>query len=308
MTSQSLDDDELIEKIHVLLGVLLREFDRVCRELSIDYSVYGGTAIGAVRDKGFIPWDDDVDIMLTRTNYERFLREAPEHLGEEFGLDNTRTNPDFPFMFTKMVLRNTLLIPEFAKNSRYRMPFFIDILPVDEVPDDARKFSAMKRSSWLWGRLLFLQGTPRPYLIGISGIQRTAIYTATSLAHYGMKVIRLTPRVLQRQWDRAARRYEGSGFTRYADFTMRDPENWVVSDDEFFPTRDIPFTTPTGIINVKIHHEYDRLLRRGYGDYMTPPPVAQRRNHVPAIVDFGPWNDLVEQTVSHQSQSEDHSE
>ena len=74
-------------QVHLLLTKMLAEFDRVCRQLGVSYAVYGGTAIGAVRHKGFIPWDDDIDVMMTRSDYERFLAEAPEKLGEEFRVD-----------------------------------------------------------------------------------------------------------------------------------------------------------------------------------------------------------------------------
>ena len=285
MTPDEAADPQLLTRIHVLLTRILAEFDRVCRELGISYVVYGGTAIGAVRHKGFIPWDDDADVLMTRPDYERFLAEAPARLGEEFRLDNTRTEPDFPFMFTKMVLKGTLLIPEFAKNSRYRMPMFLDILPADNIPDDPRAFRAMSRRSWLWGRLLFLQGTPRPYLIGVSAPLRSAIYTATTIIHWTMRALHVTPGFLQSRWERAVRRYEKLDTERMADFTMRDPENWTVSRTELFPTRDVPFED----ITVMLPREYDTLLRRGYGDYMQLPPEEERRNHKPHTVDFGPY-------------------
>ena len=198
--------------------------------------------------------------MMTRADYERFLSEAPALLDERFRLDNTRTREDFPFMFTKMVMPGTLLIPEADKNSKYRMPFFLDILPLDEIPADEKAFQEMSRQSWLWGRLLFLQGTPRPHLINTPAWKKALIFSATTLAHLGLKAIRATPASLQARWERAVRRYEGTGTGVYADFTMRDPQNWIVREEEFFPTRDVPFED----ITVMIQNEYDALVSFAY--------------------------------------------
>ena len=143
----------------------------------------------------------------------------------------------------------------------------------------------MSRRSWLWGRLLFLQGTPRPYLIGVSTPVRGVIYTATTIAHWTMRALHVTPRFLQGRWERTVRRYERTDTVRMADFTMRDPENWTVTRAELFPARDVPFED----ITVMLPREYDTLLRRGYGDYMKLPPQDQRRNHRPHTVDFGPY-------------------
>ena len=83
------------------------------------------------------------------------------------------------------------------------------------------------------------------------------------------------------------RSHEGDGGGAMADFTMRDPENWIVRHEEFFPTRDIAFED----ITVKIQNRYDDLLRRGYGDYMRIPPESERYNHEAAEIDFGPYAD-----------------
>lgn len=276
-----------LERVHVLLTRMLAELDRVCTELDIPYVVYGGTAIGAVRHKGFIPWDDDVDVLMTRPDYERFLAEAPAVLGGQYRLDNTRTVPEFPFMFTKLVLRGTLFIPEFARDSAYRMPLSADILPVDNVPDNPLAFRLMSARTWLWGRLLFLQGTPRPYLVDAGTLQRVLVHGASGLAHQVLRLLGVTPRSLQRRWERAARRYDGRRTAAMADFSMRDPQNWIVTHDELYPARRVPFED----ITVALARQYDVLLRRGYGDYMTPPPLAKRRNHVSCIVDLGPYAD-----------------
>lgn len=277
--------EQILERVHVLLTMMLAEFHRVCEELDIRYAVYGGTAIGAVRHQGFIPWDDDVDVLMTRADYECFLAEAPAILDQKYRIDNTRTIESFPFMFSKMVLLGTLFIPEFAKDSAYRMPISLDILPVDKVPDDPAAFRAMSRQTWLWGRLLFLQGTPRPYLVGTGRLKRFAIYTITTAVHWTMRLARITPRVLQSRWEKAARRYEHVPTARLADFSMRDPENWALTIGELYPARLVPFED----ITVCLPNEYDVLLRRGYGDYMELPPVEQRRNHKPHTVNFGPY-------------------
>ena len=290
MTTDEWADPQVLHRVHLLLTRMLAELDRVCRQLGVSYAVYGGTAIGAVRHKGFIPWDDDVDVMMTRSDYERFLAEAPDLLGEKLRVDNTRTVRDYPFMFSKLVLKGTLLIPEFAKDSTYRMPISLDILPVDNVPDDVRAFRRMSRKTWLWGRLLYLQGTPTPYLIGITGAKRMAIHTITSAIHVGLRLMRATPRSLQGRWEKAARTYEHTTTKRMADFSMRDPENWAVTMDDLYPPLELPFEN----ITVKVARGYDAMMRRSYGDYMELPPLEKRRNHKPCEIDFGPYADVAE--------------
>lgn len=287
MALKEFDDPHLLRQVQLALKKVLEEFDRICRELEIPYVVYGGTAIGAVRHQGFVPWDDDVDVLMTRADYERFLVEAPARLGDEYRIDNTRNRDDFPYMFTKLVLKGTLLIPEFAKESRYRMPVFLDILPVDNIPDDPRKFGAQSRRSWFWGRLLFLQGTPKPFLT-IDGPLRVAIHAATTVIHWGIRLLGITPRSIQARWERAVRKYEDQETRQMADFTMRDPQNWTVTRDELFPAVDVPFED----ITVKLPRAYDAMLRRGYGDYMQLPPVEKRTNHRPHLVDLGPYGEL----------------
>lgn len=283
MTNQEVSDQRLRD-VQLVLVKVLEELDRVCRALDIQYAVYGGTAIGAVRHGGFIPWDDDIDVLMLRPDYERFLAQAPAIMSPEFRLDNTRTNPEFPFMFTKMVLKGTLLIPESAKDTKYRMPVFVDILPLDPLPDDPKEQKKQIRQTWLWGRLLFLQGTGKPHL-GVRVPARTAIYAATGLAHKALNLARKEPRVLQERWEKAARKFEGTVTERVADFTMRDPLPWAVTTDELFPAVDVPFEH----ITVRLPREFDKVLSRGYGDYMTMPPPEQRIGHLPHEIDLGPY-------------------
>ena len=94
MAFQEYDNPEELKKVQELSTKLLGEFDRVCRKLDIPYVVWAGTALGAVRHHGFIPWDDDVDVAMVRSDYERFIREAPAVVSDEFEIVNMRTEPN----------------------------------------------------------------------------------------------------------------------------------------------------------------------------------------------------------------------
>ena len=84
------------------LQTLLVEFDRVCKQLEIPYILFAGTMLGAVRHQGFIPWDDDLDVMMLRQDYERFLREAEGVLDTRRFFLQKEYSPHWPMFFSKL--------------------------------------------------------------------------------------------------------------------------------------------------------------------------------------------------------------
>ena len=116
---QDATDPELLNKIHAALIMILRELDAACEQLGISYVVCGGTAIGAARHKGFIPWDDDVDVYMPRGDYERFLAEAPAILPPEFEVLSSRSHPDYPKTFGILGLVGSTFTPQVARNRKF---------------------------------------------------------------------------------------------------------------------------------------------------------------------------------------------
>lgn len=277
-----------LKRVQSLSTQILGELDRVCRKLNIHYVVYGGTAIGAIRHHGFIPWDDDVDVCMTRNDYERFLKEAPEEIGDEYLIANSRTEPNFPCTFSYMGLSNTSFVPDFYKECEYKKPLSIDIFPLDRVPDDEGSFKKQAFRTWFWGRLAYLRATPAPYL-PFDGIKRKVVLACCGIVHTVLVKLRIDMRFIQRKWDLAAQQFDDNPtLTIFADFSDADPLRWSVSERNLFDTVDVPFDS----IVVKIPRAYDEILTRGYGDYMTLPPVDQRKNHKPYLLDFGPYEEL----------------
>ncbi len=89
------------EKHREVLLELLKELDRVCKKHEIKYQLFCGSALGAVRHKGFIPWDDDLDVAMLRSEYQRFLEIAPSELGEQYFLQ-AELSPNWSMFFSKL--------------------------------------------------------------------------------------------------------------------------------------------------------------------------------------------------------------
>ena len=123
-----LSDSEL-QEIHKDLLELLKAFKNVCDKEGIWYTLAFGTVLGAVRHKGFIPWDDDIDIGMTRDNYEKFIKIANTKLSEEFFLQTMETEEETPFYFAKVRKNKTKFIEKYVKDINMNHGIFIDIFP-----------------------------------------------------------------------------------------------------------------------------------------------------------------------------------
>ena len=254
----------------------LAEIDRVCTLLGVRYVAYGGTAIGAVRHHGFIPWDDDGDVCMPRADYERFIAEAPALLGEEFFIASPATHPNYPISFGVLGLKGS----EFVG---------VDLFVLDQIAADPARFRSQSRGTWLWARLMFLRSIPNPPT-GLPTPARQLASAAMACAHWGMRALRVNEATLYRRWLRAALKGRDNpqvapdGTTLYGDFSTRDPRRWSASEGELFPARSVPFDD----ITVRIPASYDVVLTRGYGDYMRIPDPQDRVTHEPFHIVFGP--------------------
>ena len=118
------------------LYCLLEEFDRVCKELDIPYCLFAGTLLGAVRHEGFIPWDDDLDVLMHRKDYTRFMEEAPRILNRERFFLQKEFSEHFPMFFSKLRLNGTTCLEKFfPKDPEMHQGVYMDIFPCDNAYD-----------------------------------------------------------------------------------------------------------------------------------------------------------------------------
>lgn len=245
-----------LEQIHGALYTLLLEFDRVCRKLEIPYVLFAGTMLGAVRHQGFIPWDDDLDVIMLREDYDRFLREADGILDREKFFLQKEFSEHWPMFFSKLRLNNTACLEKYhPKDNRCHQGIYMDIFPCDNAVD-----------SPLGRKLQFLASK----VIIAKSLDARGYETDSAAKKVFMALCRVLPREpflelvkaggknteLVHDFLGASSSFEKSVFPR-ACFLRRQSARFENGE---FP----------------ICADYDALLRTLYGDYMELPPESER--------------------------------
>jgi len=124
---------EQMQKINKVQIGILRQIVNVCQTLGIRFFAVHGTLLGTLRNQGFVPFDDDIDIAMHRADYERFLTEAPKLLEEGYFVQSAATDPDYPLSFAKVRDNRTAYVVENVQHLAMNHGIYVDIFPVDFV-------------------------------------------------------------------------------------------------------------------------------------------------------------------------------
>ena len=140
----------------LLLLEMLKEVDKICKKHDISYSLFAGSALGAIRHQGFSPWDDDLDIVMLRKDYERFLAIAETELDPEQYFLQKEFSEHWPMFFSKLRKNGTACIErQRPKDRLMHQGIYIDIFPCDNLSDHGvvRKLTLVgstSRTSFIW--------------------------------------------------------------------------------------------------------------------------------------------------------------
>lgn len=274
-----------LDELHGVLLEILLEFDRVCRCNGIQYTLAYGTLLGAIRHKGFIPWDDDVDVIMDRKNFDKFCSVCPSEIGKDFFFQSKYTEPAYPYNICRLRKNNTAMIFEAWKKSGIHQGLFIDIYPVDNVPDSKikRKLQALPIIALTPIRV---SRNPIIYLNGASKrLNPVMLALKNSLYH----VVKLFPK---EKCDSIEKHY----ITKYDETNCR--ELGVICEGATLLSPDktnIPFETKYLQEYTDVEFEGHQLmsvknsaglLTHWYGDYMQLPPEDKRvMYHHPEVFD-----------------------
>ncbi len=152
-------DDKMLRQLQMIQLEMLVEVDRICKKCGIHYNIIAGTLLGAVRHGGYIPWDDDADVAFLRSEYERFREACKTELDKtRFIFQDHRNTRGYRWGYGKLRRKNTLFLREHQEHLPYMQGVFIDIFPLDGVPDNyflrsMKNFECFCVRKILWSRV-----------------------------------------------------------------------------------------------------------------------------------------------------------
>ena len=270
---------EDLERLHEELYRTLAEVIRVCEVCNIPYFIQGGSAIGALYNKGIVPWDDDIDVGMTRENYERFLREAPAHLSPEYFLEWFGTEPNTPFYFAKVKRNNTLFVEAIWRHLDIHHGIFVDIFPYDRIPDWSwlEKFQRfqvkfwvncfMGKQVWLWkhcGKCEIDEPLPKSW-IGCAAIRLVTSVMSRKMIYWFMNTVM---------------GHCNSWNTKYVNI-VRMPKDQIARADI-----ENPVEMEFGGMMVKAPRNIETYLRHHYPNLRPVLPEEEQINHAPYKLSF----------------------
>ncbi len=152
-------NDKTLRQVQLIQLEMLIEVDRICKKCGIRYNIIAGTLLGAIRHKGYIPWDDDADVALLRPEYEKFRTACKTELDRtRFYFQDHRNTKGYRWGYGKLRRKNTLFLREYQEHMPYKQGIFIDIFPLDGVPDNyilrsMKNFECFCVRKILWARV-----------------------------------------------------------------------------------------------------------------------------------------------------------
>lgn len=272
-------DKAILRKLQGMELVILKEIKRVCIQNKIEYSLCGGTLLGAIRHKGFIPWDDDIDIYMTWDNFMRFEEIANSQLQDDFFFQTPKTDPECKSYFCGRVrLRGTYFESNSLPNHWKHNGIFVDVLPVVKVPLSRAKQMVHFYFFQVIIRILWLRNgyTPHPSNFVFRSIMRLSFLLSSFVP----------TKCLEGAVSNYQKKYEGLLDFDYMDLLAGNYKGAVIPKEMFCSYRTHVFEDD----DFSIFSAAEQYLSQYYGNWMELPPENERHPHHCIKIDFGKYH------------------
>jgi lipopolysaccharide cholinephosphotransferase len=266
------EEETVLRQAQLVLLRMMKIIDYLCRKYDIKYWLCSGTLLGAVRHKGFIPWDDDLDICMQREDYERFLRIASEELPDDMMLQTRETDPHYHYLPLPCKVRDRksfILSPGF-EDEACEKGLFLDIFPADRFhlhPLVFRREQMLKSYHTFISKCL-----DSIYFAHESIIRRILACFHPVFRFLVIRYQKLARKMIKRNKTLGENCHIGPGFDVAWSCYSKYEDIYPLSEITF---EDASFFAP---------HSPETYLRTQFGpDYMTPPPENKRVQHAYVI-------------------------
>ncbi len=277
-----------VEQVQQALLVMMDDFDRLCRKHSLTYFLCGGSALGAQRHQGFIPWDDDLDLAMPRADYDRLAELITQEYSDRYWVQTIHNNALYDLPFLKMRKKGTRFLEVFEPDPEHA-GIFLDVFPVENVPDS--------------GLLRGIHGAVSDFLHLCCSCVRMNVKKDRYFAYFEDKKFLKTVKlkaflgkclsfcslhrwcVMSERWDARCRNAK----SKYVSIPSGRGHYFgeVVARGTMLPVKEVPFAGRSYFTMA----DPDKYLTNLYGDYHRVPPVEKRETHGVLELELGETNE-----------------
>lgn len=261
---------EEFKKLQHVQMEIMDEVHRVCCENNIEYYIIGGTALGAARHGGYIPWDLDIDIAMSRANYERFAEICQTALSERYVYHDYKNTPNFTHPHALVCIKNTFLSTRFdyLNPKEENLGIYLDVFPLDTAPEDSnlqnKQVKAIERIKKL---KYFRRGYVHRKNFAVKAIRK-----GLSALMFFYSIDRLNA-----DFEKVCRKYEGTDSSLWCSMSSHYRYSKQCMPAEVYGTPQlVKFEDRMYYAPEKL----DEYLTRIYNDYMKLPPENERQSNI----------------------------
>lgn len=264
-TNSTLGYEVDLAKMHRQVLDILKEIDRICKKHGITYFLSAGSALGAARHKGFIPWDDDADVGMLRNDFEHFRQVVEQEMDASFYYEKMKKGSDFYRAFDKIGKRQSSFVLYHLKNLKVHHGIHVDIFPFDNVPADEKQREIQRDTVQIYRKRLLQKLVP--HVVNSRNPLRRLIINHE---YYLMKFYPY--KQLYRRINDALKKHEKTETGYVADLLTHYKKIMYFKKNDIIPVRYVDFED----YQFPVPNNLNEYLRVMYGDYMMPPPEDKR--------------------------------
>ena len=270
-------DEETLKHLQQVEMKIFKYFTEVCKENNLTYFLYAGSLIGAIRHQGFIPWDDDIDVIMFREDFEKLNKIFEKDIDEKYRFINVLNEETYHYTWGRLTLKNTLFKEWWADQVDYMPNIFLDIFILDNVPNN--KF---KKFIHRWKSFALNQMTMYSILKFENESKLKEIIQRTM--HYILKILPISTMTIKKKCVNSFSKYQYEDCKEVCDF----PSEFLMPisfKTDWLPPKKVKFED----MKVNVPNNYDKILRMDFDNYMELPPEESRFNPAPEEIDFGEY-------------------
>ncbi len=259
--------------------MILKEFINICEENNLTYYMYAGSLLGTIRHQGFIPWDDDLDVIMFRDDFEKFKEIFIANNHDKIKLLSIETEKDYFHLLAKLMLKDTLFEEKWVNQVDFNIGINIDVFVLDDLSNNEFKRNYQLKKAFLYNKLLIMSKIRLDDLPFLTKL-------ITHSGYYILNLLGIKPKWLNKRCLNFLKNFQDENAEFVFDISATAEEYpQIFNKNEFKKVEKAKFED----IEVNVPVNYDEILKSLYGDYMQLPPEEDRYNHITENLDFGPY-------------------